>query len=132
MGNPIRVLILEDSADDAFLLVHQLQVGGYDPTYGHVETSEALRAALTTQTWDVILADYSLPSLSALEALALVHELELDLPLIIVSGTINEIMAVGALKAGANDFIIKGNWARLGPAIARELRCWPAKGVFGP
>jgi len=122
VSDPIRVLILEDSTDDALLLLRQLQAGGYDPTVECVETSESLRHALTTHTWDVILADYSLPSLSALEALALVHKLELELPFIIVSGTINETMAVGALKAGAHDFIVKGNWARLGPAIARELR----------
>ena len=122
MGNPIRVLILEDSANDAALLVRQLQVGGYDQTYGRVETAQALRVALTTQTWDVILADYSLPSFNALNALALLPELGLDLPFIVLSGTINEATAVSALKAGAHNFIVKGNWARLGPAIARELR----------
>jgi len=122
VSNPIRVLIVEDSVDDALLLSRQLHASSYEPTVERVETSEALRHALTAHTWDVILADYSLPRLSALEALALVHELALDLPFIIVSGTINETMAVGALKAGANDFIVKGNWARLGPAIARELR----------
>jgi PAS domain S-box-containing protein len=122
LSKPIRVLILEDSIDDASLLVRQLQVEGYDPTYERVETAAALRAALTRQTWDLILADYSLPSFSALEALALVHELQLNLPFIILSGTVNEATAVSALKAGAHDFITKGNWARLGPAIARELR----------
>jgi PAS domain S-box-containing protein len=122
VSNPIRVLILEDLADDALLLVRQLQVSGYDPKYEIVATPDSLRAALTTHTWDVILADYSLPGFSALEALASVHELELDLPFIILSGTVNEATAVSALKAGAHDFIVKGNWARLGPAIARELR----------
>src|ERR1700687_4562234 len=94
LSNPIRVLILEDSATDAFLLVRQLRVEGYDPTHERIETAAALRAALTKQTWDLILADYSLPSFSALEALALLHELELDLPFIILSGTVNEETAV--------------------------------------
>src|SRR5258708_476611 len=121
LSNSIRVLILEDSKDDAALLVRQLQVEGYDPTYERVETAAALRAALTQQSWDVILADYSLPSFSALEALALMQALKLDLPFIILSGTVNEVTAVSALKAGAHDFMTKGNWARLGPALARGV-----------
>jgi len=114
--------MLEDSADDALLLVRQLRVEGYDPTCERVETAAALRAALSRQSWDVILADYSLPAFSALEALALMQEMHLDLPFIILSGTVNEVTAVSALKAGAHDFITKGNWARLSPAIVRELR----------
>src|SRR5258708_2191388 len=122
LSNPIHVLVLEDSMEDAALVVRQLQVEGYDPTYERVETAAALRAALTRQSWDVILADYSLPSFSALDALALMQALKLDLPFIILSGTVSEVRAVSAVKAGAHDFMTKGNWARLGPAIARELR----------
>src|SRR5258708_23362364 len=122
LSNSIRVLVLEDSMEDAALVVRQLQVEGYDPTYERVETAAALRAALTQQSWDVILADYSLPSFSALEALALMQALKLDLPFIILSGTVNEVTAVSALKAGAHDFMTKSNLARLRPAIARQLR----------
>jgi PAS domain S-box-containing protein/putative nucleotidyltransferase with HDIG domain len=122
VGNPLRVLILDDSADDALLLVRELQRQGYTPTFHRVETAETMNDVLARQTWDVILADYTLPSFSALTALELLHDIGLDLPFIIVSGSINESMAVDALRAGAHDFVVKGNFARLGPAIAREIR----------
>jgi PAS domain S-box-containing protein len=121
VSTSIRVLIVEDSESDALLLVRQLEREGYEPAFERVDTPQALRAALESRPWDLILADYSLPSFSAPEALALVRELELDLSFIIVSGTIDEAMAVETLRAGAHDFIVKGNWARLGPAIARAL-----------
>ena len=90
--------------------------------FERVETAEAMQSALTQKTWDLILSDYTMPKFNALRALEVLKASGLDLPFIIVSGTIGEETAVTALKAGANDFLIKGNFARLGPAIERELR----------
>jgi two-component system cell cycle sensor histidine kinase/response regulator CckA len=118
----LRLILVEDCQPDAELLLYELQAGGYDVTLERVETAEALRAALDTKSWDLVLSDYSLPSFSAPEALAIVQETHAELPFIIVSGTIGEDTAVTALKAGAADFLVKGRLARLLPAIERELR----------
>jgi PAS domain S-box-containing protein len=122
MNKPLRVLIVEDSDDDASLLLRELRRSGYDPAFERVETAAAMRAALERQAWDIIIADYSLPQFSAPDALALLQASGLDLPFVVVSGSIGEDRAVDALKAGAHDFVIKGRWARLIPAIERELR----------
>ena len=122
MNTPLRVLIVDDSADDARLLVLALEREGYEPAYERVMTAPAMSDALARRQWDVVLSDYTMPSFGALNALALLHQTGLDLPFIIISGTIDEAMAVGALKAGAHDFVVKGNLARLVPAIAREMR----------
>jgi PAS domain S-box-containing protein len=122
MSRPLRVLIIEDSEDDALLLVRELRQGQYDPRFERVDTPAALRAALTRQEWDIVISDYAMPRFSAPEALALVKESGVDLPFMIVSGTIGEESAVAAMKAGAHDFIVKGHLARLLPAIERELR----------
>jgi len=122
METALRVLILDDSEDDTLLLVRELKRGGYAPTYERADTALAMHTALAGQSWDIILSDYSMPAFSALDALALLHDVGLDLPFIIVSGTLNEVMAVDALKAGAHDFVVKGNFPRLVPAIERELR----------
>ena len=119
---PLHTLIVDDSEDDALLVVQALKREGYDPSYERVATAEAMRGALARRQWEVILADYTMPSFGALAALDLLHQTQLDLPFIIISGTIDEAMAVSALKAGAHDFIVKGNLARLAPAIAREIR----------
>jgi PAS domain S-box-containing protein/putative nucleotidyltransferase with HDIG domain len=121
MRTRIRVLMVEASEADALLLVQQLEREGYQPTFERVDTPQALRAALESRPWDLVLADDSLTSLSAAEALALVDELALDLPFILVSGSSDEARAAATLRAGAHDLIIQGNWARFGPAIAREL-----------
>jgi PAS domain S-box-containing protein len=120
----IRVLLVEDSEDDAFLLQRHLARVGFEATVHRVETVEGMRAALTwpDAAWDIILADYNLPSFSAPEALRLVHSLDLDIPFIVLSGIISEETAVTAMRAGANDYVSKQNLARLGPAIQRELR----------
>jgi len=122
MSIPLRVLLVEDSRDDALLLLHELRRGDYAPVFERVETPAAMQAALDGQTWDVIIADYCLPRFSALEALAQCKEREIDSPFIIVSGTIGDENAVAAMKMGAHDFLAKGNLARLGPAIQRELQ----------
>jgi signal transduction histidine kinase len=119
---PLQVLLIEDSDDDAVLLEIEMQRAGYDPLCHRVETPEALRSALERQNWDLIIADYRLPSFDGLAALALVKEKGLDMPFIIVSGFITEETAVAAMKAGAHDYVMKDKLARLGAAIERELR----------
>lgn len=117
----LRVLLIEDSEDDAQLLLREIRRLGYQVDSQRVETPEDLGAALTFRTWDVVLCDYSLPYLNAPKALDILKTTRLDLPFIIISGTIGEESAISALKAGAHDFIIKGKYARLGPAIEREM-----------
>jgi two-component system cell cycle sensor histidine kinase/response regulator CckA len=121
MGRSLRLLIVEDSEDDALLLVRQITRDGWSVHFERVETEEALAAALDREPWDLVIADYSLPSFSAPQALALLKARDLDLPFIIVSGTIGEAAAVDAMRAGAHDYVMKGNLTRLLPAIAREM-----------
>jgi phosphoserine phosphatase RsbU/P len=122
MGKPLHVLIIEDSEDDALLLIFELRRGNYSPVAKRVETVEGLQQALEEQSWDVVLSDYVLPGFSGLEALKLVRRSGLDLPFILVSGKIGEDTAVQAMKEGANDYLIKGNVSRLVPAIEREMQ----------
>ena len=122
MDKPIQVLIVDDSEDDGLLLVRQLKNGGFNPAYEQVDTAEAMNEVLDKQTWDVILCDYSMPSFSASAALDLYKEKGFDIPFIIVSGTIADETAVAAMRAGAHDYIMKNNLARLNPAVDRELR----------
>jgi len=122
MTTPLRVLIVEDSEDDTLLLLRELRKGGYGPIYDRVATPEAMRAVLAKQEWDIVISDYVLPQFSGLAALDVLRESGQDLPFIIVSGKIGENIAVTAMKAGAHDYIIKGNLARLVPAVERELR----------
>jgi phosphoserine phosphatase RsbU/P len=119
---PIRVLIVEDSEFDARILVSTLRQGGYEPVFKRVETAETMREALEGERWDIVLSDYNLPSFSAPEALRLLQETGLDLPFVIISGGIGEDIAVAAMKAGAHDYLMKGNLARLMPAVEREMR----------
>lgn len=118
----LRVLLVEDSEDDALLVLRELRAHGYEPVVRRVETAPDTRKALEAEDWDLVLSDYTLPTFSAPEALAVVREHDGDLPFIIISGAIGEETAVTALKAGADDFVIKGNLARLVPAIQRGLR----------
>lgn len=118
----LRVLVVEDSEFDAQIMITLLRKGGYDVTSHRVENAEALRAALKEQEWHLILADYNLPSFSAPAALEVLKETGLDLPFIIVSGGIGEDIAVASMKAGAHDYLMKGNLHRLAPAVDRELR----------
>ncbi|MEB3330062.1 MAG: ATP-binding protein [Candidatus Sericytochromatia bacterium] len=123
MDAPLRVLLVEDSPADAELLQLRLERGGFAVTLHRVVTGEDLTWALRHGgPWDLVIADYQLPRFGGLEAIALVRESGLDLPIIVVSGVIGEEAAVAALKAGAHDFVRKDNMARLVPAIERELR----------
>ncbi len=122
MTQPIRILIVEDSEADAELLLRELKRGGYEPQSERVETHTELDAALNQQPWDLIVSDNAMPHFNGLQALKLTQEKGLDIPFILVSGSIGEDVAVAAMKAGAHDYLMKGNTARLLPAIARELR----------
>lgn len=122
MRKSLHVLIVEDSEDDALLLLRELKRGGYEPTFERVFTAKAMKAALDKQTWDIVISDYVMPRFSGLDALEVLHKSGLDIPFIIVSGKIGEDVAVEAMKAGAHDFIAKGNLTRLNAAIERELR----------
>jgi signal transduction histidine kinase/CheY-like chemotaxis protein len=121
MTKSLRVLLIEDYEDDAELLLRELRRCGYAPEMTRVETGPDFEAALDRIGWDVVIADFQLPRITVLEAMAILRARELDLPFIIVSGAIPDDEAVEALRAGAHDFISKGRWARLGPAIEREL-----------
>lgn len=122
MTKTLRILLVEDSENDAFLLSRQLKRGGYEVCLNRVETEEAMRNCLLTETWDVILADYNMPHFSGLDALRLLKESNLDIPFIIVSGAIGEETAVATMKAGAHDYLLKDKLSRLVPAIERELK----------
>lgn len=122
MKRRLRVLLVEDRAEDALLVVRALEKDGFDVEFTRVETERAMREQLQSVGWDVIIADFSLPHFSARHALDTMHSLEIDLPFVIVSGSIDEEAAVEAIRAGAHDFISKGRFARLAPAIEREMR----------
>jgi len=121
MSIPLRVLIVEDSEDDAALLERELRHGGYEPVTKRVETAKALSAELKRQEWDIVISDYVMPRFSGLKALNVLKDAGLDLPFIIISGKIGEDTAVEAMKAGAHDYIMKDRLTRLIPAIQREL-----------
>lgn len=122
MLKTLRMLLVEDSQDDTDILLRVLSRDGYDVTCRRVQTAAEMREALANESWDLVISDYSMPRFSGHGALALLHETGIDLPFIIVSGTIGEEIAVALLKSGAHDFIIKGRFARLGPVIERERR----------
>jgi signal transduction histidine kinase len=122
MGNSLSVLLVEDSEDDAAFVVRELKRSQYDLHWERVETPEAMNEALDRRHWDVILSDYHMPRFSAPEAFRLVKARGMDLPFIIVSGTVGEDVAVEAMRVGVHDYLLKGQLTRLLPAIERELR----------
>jgi PAS domain S-box-containing protein len=117
----LRVLMVEDSEDDAFLTIRVLKKGGYNPVYERVETAAAMKKALKEKQWDIILCEYKLPKFNAPLAIAVLKEANIDIPLIIVTGKIGEETAAECMRLGAQDYIMKDNKSRLCPAIAREL-----------
>jgi signal transduction histidine kinase len=122
MGNSLSVLLVEDSEDDAAFVIRELKRGDYDLYWERVETPEAMNEALDRRQWDVILSDYHMPRFSAPEAYRLVKGRGMDLPFIIVSGTVGEEVAVEAMRVGVHDYLLKGMLTRLVPAIERERR----------
>lgn len=118
----LRILVIEDSEDDTILVIRQIERGDYNVYYERVETAESMIKALNEKKWDIILSDYAMPYFNGLEALTLLKRTGLDIPFIIISGVIGEEIAVIAMKAGAQDYIIKNNLKRLLPAVERELR----------
>jgi signal transduction histidine kinase len=118
----LKVLIVEDSEEDADLIVLELKRGGFDPLYRRVDTPEAMAKALAERSWDLVLSDFSMPRFSVTEALSMVQAKGLDIPFVIVSATIGEEAAVEAMKAGAHDYILKHRLGRLVPAVQRELK----------
>jgi len=122
MEKSLSVLIVEDSENDATLILRELHRGGYDVSYERVETAGAMNSALTRKTWEIVFCDYTMPRFTGVEALKILREQDKDLPFIFVSGTIGEDTAVEAMRNGANDYIMKGNLKRLIPAVERELR----------
>jgi PAS domain S-box-containing protein len=121
MPTPLAVLIVEDMESDAQLTVRLLKKTGYEVVYEQVETAEQMRAALAKRTWDIVISDYKMPQFDGRAALTILKETGLDIPFIIVSGTIGEETAVSMMKAGAQDYLIKGDLGRLIPAVEREL-----------
>lgn len=117
----LRILQIEDVADDAALILRELHKGGYTTTALRVETAEELSAALDDGGWDLILSDYAMPRFSGLTALEMLKARELDIPFIVVSGAIGEETAVQLMRAGAMDFVGKEKLGRLVPVIRREL-----------
>jgi diguanylate cyclase (GGDEF)-like protein/PAS domain S-box-containing protein len=121
LTSSLRVLHVEDSESDAAMVQRVLQRGGHAVRALRIETEREMRAALRDQVWDLIIADYRLPKFDAPAALQTVRDTGLDIPFIVVSGTIGEELAVEMMRAGANDYLMKDNLSRLGPVIAREL-----------
>ncbi|HWQ10481.1 MAG TPA: PAS domain S-box protein, partial [Holophaga sp.] len=119
---PLSILLVEDSPEDAELLMENLGQAGYKVSCRRVDTADEMARALKNLSWDLIISDFALPRFNGMEALAVLKQSGIDIPFILVSGTIGEDVAVTALKAGAHDFMTKGKLTRLVPAIERELR----------
>ena len=122
MNEPLRVLLVEDSEDDALLILRELRRGGFDPDFERVDNAWDMGEALKRREWDLVLADHNMPNFSAPAALKLLKESEVELPFIIISGSIGDALGVESMKDGASDFIMKDNPTRLVPAIKRSLQ----------
>jgi len=122
MSTPLRALILEDSEMDCVLLVRELENHGFSVLHKRIENAPDLRKSLISESWDIVISDYSMPGFNGTAALKIVQELKVDVPFIFVSGTIGEDVAVEAMRNGAQDYVMKGKLKRLAPAIRRELQ----------
>jgi len=118
----LRLLMVEDSENDADLLLRELQKGGFEVIHDRVDTAPAMKTSLETKTWDVVVSDFAMPYFSGTEALKLLRTINSEIPFIFASGTIGEETAVAALKSGAQDYVMKSNLKRIVPAVQRELR----------
>jgi diguanylate cyclase (GGDEF)-like protein/PAS domain S-box-containing protein len=122
VSKAVKVLVVEDSEDAAALAMRVLRRGGFEPQHERVESAAAMRAALERQSWDAVISDFKLPEFSGLDALAILRATGLDIPFILVSGSVGEETAAQLMKAGAHDYLLKENLARLAPALERELK----------
>jgi PAS domain S-box-containing protein len=118
---PLRILLVEDNENDGALIIRYLAKSDYEIFHIRVETATDMRSALEQRTWDIVISDYSLPQFNALAALRILQETGIDIPFIVVSGTIGEETAVEMMRSGAQDYLMKNNLTRLIPAITREL-----------
>ena len=118
---PVKLLFVEDVEDDVLLILRELRNGGLTVDYRRVDSARALEAALAERSWDIVVTDHNMPSFNSCAALEIVNRVAPDLPVIIVSGSIGEEVAVEAMRMGAKDYIMKDNLRRLAPAIRREL-----------
>jgi response regulator RpfG family c-di-GMP phosphodiesterase len=118
----LRVLMVDDSEDDIQLIIRELKKGGYNPVYERVETADAMKKNIEEKQLDIILCDYEMPKFNAPSAITVLKKANIDIPIIIVSGTIGEETVIECMRLGAQDYIMKGNLSRLCPAIARELK----------
>ena len=122
MSKSLHLLMAEDSASDALLILEELRRGGYDVISERVQSADAMRSALERETWDIVISDYKMPQFDGLIALQLLRESAVDIPFILITGTVGEEVAVGVMKAGADDYLRKDNLKRLVPAVERALR----------
>ena len=129
MGKPLKVLMIEDSDDDAHLIAGELRHGGFDVEYSRVDTSSVLEDALTKGSWDVILCDHAMPKLCAPEAVGILRRNRIKTPVIIVSGWITKDLAKATVEAGANDYVSKNELHKLVGIINKELGQSAAKKV---
>jgi len=122
MGRPLRALVVEDSEDDARLVVRQLERGGFDVEFARVDTPETMADALKGSNWDVVLSDHSMPHFNSIAALDITRRADPDMPFVVVSGSIGEELAVTLMRMGAKDYVWKDNLKRLTPTVERELK----------
>jgi len=118
---PLKLLVIEDSDDDAILLCEELRRSGYKPNFFRVQSAEELQRALAADDYEMIISDYTLPQFTALEALKIVQATGKDIPVIVVSGSVRESTIVDTMRAGARDYVMKENLTRLPLAVSREL-----------
>jgi diguanylate cyclase (GGDEF)-like protein/PAS domain S-box-containing protein len=121
VNKPVKVLLVEDSEDDAKLALRALRNGGFDPTSRRMQTAADLETALAQENWDAVISDFRMPGFTGMDALRIFRATGLDIPFILISGTVGEATAVDAMKAGASDYVMKKSLARLAPALEREL-----------
>lgn len=122
MAKPLSVLLIEDSEDDAMLIVHELKHGGYEVDFERCDSAAAIKDALARRRWDVILSDHAMPRICAPEALHIVRDSMVETPFIVVSGWMDEKLAQSIKREGARDFVPKNKLERLVPVIERELK----------
>jgi diguanylate cyclase (GGDEF)-like protein/PAS domain S-box-containing protein len=122
VSKTVKVLVVDDSEDDAKLALRALRRGAFNATYRRVQTAVELKAALEQERWDAVISDFRMPGFTGIDALRIFRSAGLDIPFILISGTIGEEIAVDAMKAGASDYVMKKSLARLAPALERELK----------